>query len=176
MARISLPSKPHDKATQLLDGVKKAAGMLPNIHQLMANSPAVLEGYLAFAQALGKGKLSSQDREQIALAVAGFDRCEYCASAHTLLAKKAGVSPEEADNNLRGKGDTPRASALIAFALSILKNKGFVSEEDMKAFRKAGFDDEVIVEVVAIVAMNMFTNYFNHVAGTDLDFPKVKLP
>jgi uncharacterized peroxidase-related enzyme len=176
MSRLPLNHQPHPKAAAALEGIQKSIGMLPNIHKLMAHSPAVLEGYLAFSAALGKGSLSAQDREQISLAVAGYDRCEYCASAHTLLAKKAGVSEAEATDNLHGKSGDARMSTLISFCLSMLKNKGFVSDDEMKSLRQAGFTDEQIVEIVAIVCMNIFTNYFNHVAGTDLDFPKVKLP
>lgn len=176
MSRLPLNFQPEPKAAQALEGIQKSIGMLPNIHKLMAHSPNVLEGYLAFSGSLSKGSLSAQDREQIALAVAGFDRCEYCASAHTLLAKKAGVAEAEAVENLKGHSSDPRTATLIYFCLSMLKNKGFVTDAEMTALRKAGFSDEEVVEIVAVVCLNIFTNYFNHVAGTEVDFPKVKLP
>lgn len=176
MSRISINMHPEPHAAQALAGIEKAVGMLPNIHRIMSHSPEVLDAYLAFSGALGKGTLSGQDREQIALAVAGYDRCEYCASAHTLLAKKAGVSAEEAAHNLRGRSDVPRTEQLITFCLSVLKNKGFVSDDELKAMLGVGFTERQIIEIVAVISINMFTNYFNHVAGTDLDFPKVALP
>ena len=175
MSRLPLEYTPTEKTTQTLDGIKKNIGMLPNIHKLMGHSPNVLEGYLAFSSALGKGTLSAQDREQIALAVAGFDRCEYCASAHTLMGKKAGLSEQETKNNLKGFSDTPRTASLIKFCLSVLETKGNVSDQDMTAIRAVGFSDEQIVEITANIGINIFTNYFNHVAATDLDFPKVSL-
>lgn len=176
MSRLPLDYKPVPQAAAALEGIQKSIGMLPNIHKLMAHSPNVLEGYLAFSGALSKGSLSAQDREQIALAVAGYDRCEYCASAHTLLAKKAGVSETEATANLKGSSDNPRTATLIDFCLSMLKNKGFVTDAEMAALKKAGFNDAEVVEIVAVVCLNIFTNYFNHVAGTEVDFPRVKLP
>lgn len=175
MSHLPLEFTPSEKSTQILDEVKQAMGMVPNIHKLMGHSPNVLEGYVAFSAALKKGVLSDADREQIALAVAGFDRCEYCASAHTMLAQKAGISLEETKNNLKGISDSSRASSLIKFCLIILQTKGFVSDEEMHNIHNAGFSDEQIVEIVANVCANIFTNYFNHVAGTEIDFPKVSL-
>src|SRR5579872_619189 len=175
MSRLTLNYTPDPKAEQILEGIKKNVGFLPNIFKLMAHAPNVLEGYLAFSGALGKGHLSPADREQIALTVAGYDHCQYCASAHTLMAKGAGVSADEARNNLSGNADNARLDAMLKFCLQILKNKGNVSDEDMQSLREFGLGDGEIVEIVAVVCANIFTNYFNHVAETDLDFPKVEL-
>jgi uncharacterized peroxidase-related enzyme len=175
MSRLPLEYNPTEKTTQMLAGIQQAIGMTPNIHKLMGHSQHVLEGYLAFSGALAKGSLSAQDREQIALAVAGFDRCIYCASAHSLLGKKAGLSEQETKNNLKGFSETPRTASLIKFCLFVLENKGNVSDQEMMAIRTAGFSDEQIVEIVGNIAINLFTNYFNHVAGTEVDFPKVSL-
>lgn len=175
MSRIKTPSKPNDITTKILVDLEKAMGMTPNIFKIMANSPIVLEGYLTFSATLSKGTLSAQDREQIALTVAGFNHCEYCASAHTALATKAGVSSEETKKNLHGTSDSPRTTALIKFVLAILKTKGNITNDELAALRTAKFTDEQVVEIVAIICVNIFTNYFNHVADTEIDFPKVSL-
>ena len=65
-----------------------------------------------------------------------------------------------------------RTDALLTFAQRVVETRGRVSDADLGEVRDAGFDDGVIAEVVAHVALNVFTNYFNNVAGTDLDFPK----
>ncbi len=175
MSRITIPAQPSEKSTKILGDIEKSLGMTPNMFKLMSNSPSALEAYMGFSAALSKGALSAQDREQIALAVAGFDKCEYCAAAHTVLGQKAGVAAAEAVNNLRGKSENPRTAAMIKFCLAVLKTKGFVSDEELSTLRAAHFSDEQIVEIVATISLNMFTNYFNHVAGTDVDFPKVIL-
>lgn len=175
MSNLTSNYTAHEKTTQVLDDVKNTIGMVPNIYKLMGHSPNVLGGFLGFTGALAKGALSAADREQIALVVAGFNRCQYCASAHTLLAQKAGVALEETKKNLKGQSDSPRTLSLIQFALSILETKGFVSEADFAAIKDAGFSDEQVVEIIANVCTNIFTNYFNHVAGTEVDFPKVNL-
>lgn len=175
MSRLPLEFSSHEKTTQILNEVNKKIGMVPNIYKLMGHSPNVLEGFLGFTDALAKGSLSSSDREQIALAVAGFNQCQYCASAHTLLAQKEGVSIDETRKNLKGLSSSSRITSLINFCLLILQSKGFVSEENMIAIRNAGFSDEQIVEIIANVCANVFTNYFNHVVDTEIDFPKVNL-
>lgn len=175
MSNLTSNYTAQEKTTEILDSMKQTIGMVPNIYKLMGHSPNVLEGYLGFTGALAKGSLSAAEREQIALAVAGFNHCQYCASAHTLLAKKAGVAEEETKNNLKGHSDSPRTQSLIQFVLKVLETKGFVSEADLEAIKNAGFSDEQIVEIVANVCTNIFTNYFNHVAGTEIDFPKVEL-
>lgn len=175
MSNLTSNYTAQEKTTQILNSVKQAIGMVPNIYKLMGHSPNVLEGFLGFTGALAKGALSAVDREQIALVVAGFNRCQYCASAHTLLAQNAGVAAEETKKNLKGQSDLPRTLSLIQFALKVLETKGFVSEVDFTAIKDAGFSDEDVVEIIANVCTNIFTNYFNHVAGTEIDFPKVEL-
>lgn len=175
MSRLSANVDNNEKSSQILNDIQKSVGMVPNIFKILGNSSAVLSGYLAFSGALKQGILSDQEREQIALAVAGFNQCEYCASAHTFFANKVGVSEAEVKKNLKGHSDSPKIAALIKFCLATLQHKGVVSDAEMEHIRSAGFSDEGIVEIVGNIAVNIFTNYFNHVAETDLDFPKVNL-
>jgi uncharacterized peroxidase-related enzyme len=175
MARIkalrSDEASPKSKA--LLEGVQKGLGMTPNLMATIAHSPAALGGYLGFGQALGSGTLSASLREQIAVAVAGENSCGYCASAHTLLGKGAGVEASELASNLGGQSSDERTQAALDFALAIVTKRGWVSDADLAAVRGAGFSEGDLVEIVAAVAVNVFTNYFNHVADTDIDFPEV---
>jgi uncharacterized peroxidase-related enzyme len=175
MTRLTTNFSPTAEATKTLDDIKSSMGMVPNIFKIMAQAPNVLEGYLSFNTALSKGSLTAKDREQISLAVAGYDHCTYCASAHTMLAQKAGVNTDETKLNLKAKSTDTRTEALLKFCVSILQNKGNVTESDMQVIRAAEFSDAQIVEIVAVVCANIFTNYFNHVAGTEVDFPKVSL-
>jgi len=174
MTRLSTNFTPTPEATKTLDAIKQQFGMVPNVFKMMAQAPNVLNGYIAFNSALGKGTLSAQEREQIALAVSGFDKCTYCASAHTAIGQKAGLSSEETKLNLAGKGGSPKAEALVSFCVEVMKTKGNVSDSDMQMMHTAGYADPQIVEIVAAIAGTIFTNYFNHVAGTEVDFPLVK--
>ena len=159
---------------ELLDGVHAAIGVVPNIFATFVQSPKVLEGFLALNTALGKGLLSAQLREQIALAVACENACDYCASAHTALGKGAGVGAEELTRNLRGRSADAQVQAALSFARKVVAQRGRVLDGDVQALRDAGFGDGEVVEIVTHIGVNLFTNYFNHIVDTEIDFPVVR--
>ncbi|QDV52255.1 carboxymuconolactone decarboxylase family protein [Gimesia fumaroli] len=168
------PEAAEGKSKTLLEGVKAQLGMAPNLMQTMAHSPAVLDAYLKFSGTLAEGVLSNQNREQIALTVGEANQCGYCLAAHATLGKMAGLNPEQITENRAGTDADPSTAALLSFSRRILEKKGFVSDQDVQDVRDAGHDDAAIAEVVANVALNIFTNYFNHVADTEIDFPEVE--
>lgn len=163
------------EAGALLDAVQKQRGKTPNIVRTMANAPAVLKAYLGFGKALSGGRFDARTREAIALTVASANACEYCASAHTAFSKDLKVDDAEIALRLEGHSGDPRLDAILVFARRIVETRGFVSDDDMAALRGAGHDEAAIVEIVANVAVNIFLNYFDHVAQTEVDFPKVEL-
>ena len=167
------PNTATGRAKELLDGVQAALGATPNLLRTMAQSPAVLDAYLGLSKALSTGVLSAALREQIALTVAGENHCDYCASAHTLLGRNAGVAEDELAANLHGRSSDPHTQAILTLAQAIVAKRGFVSDSDIADARRAGVSDAEITEVVAAVAANTFSNYFNHVAQTEVDFPHV---
>ncbi len=163
-----------DSATAAtLDAVKAKLGMVPNMFATLANAPAALNGYLTFSDALAKGALSPRQREAIALAVAQANTCGYCLSAHTMLGKGAGLQEADITAARQGRSFDPVEAAIVALAVAVTKRQGRVSDEDIATARRAGVEDALIIEVVANVALNILTNYTNHVAGTDIDFPVV---
>jgi uncharacterized peroxidase-related enzyme len=169
------PNNASGKAKQLLDGVQATLGMTPNLMRTMANSPAVLEGYLNLNTALGRGRISAKVREQIALAVAQANDCEYCLSAHTAIGKKVGLPEGDLLASRQWVSSKPKANAALEFARAILMQRGQVTDEDLSRVRNAEYGDTEIAEIVANVALNVFTNYFNLVAKTTVDFPRVEL-
>lgn len=168
------PSQAQGQAKATLDALQAKLGTIPNIFKTMALAPAVLEFYMAGSAALGKSSLSPALREQIALTVAGANACDYCASAHTALGKKAGVPDAELPINLQGKSNDSKIQAALTFTRGLVDGKGNPSDADIKALRDAGYADAQILEIVAVTAFNIFTNYLNHAAGTEVDFPKVE--
>jgi uncharacterized peroxidase-related enzyme len=169
------PNEATGKAKELLDGVKTKLGMVPNLMRTFANSPAVLEAYLGFSGALGGGLLNAKLREQIALTVADANSCEYCLSAHTAIGKMVGLDAEQLVSSRRAASSDPKVEAALKFAHQIVVKRGEVLDSEVAAVRAAGYNDGEIAEIVANVALNIFTNYFNHVAQTVVDFPKVAL-
>jgi uncharacterized peroxidase-related enzyme len=157
----------------MLDAVQKKHGMVPNLFKTIAHSPAALQFYLQQGEALAGGSLSAQLREQIALVTAGSNGCDYCASAHTLMGKGAGLTADEMAGNLHGRASDAKAQAALDFAKAIVQSRGQVTDLQIKAVRIAGYSQADVVEIVAHVAAKLFTNYFNLVAGTVVDFPPV---
>jgi uncharacterized peroxidase-related enzyme len=166
------PQATQGRAKELLDAVKARLGIIPNMTRLMAVSPAVLEAYVGFVGALGHGVLPVRVREQLALNVGEANHCDYCVSAHSLLGKHAGLSERDILDSRCGASADPKADVLLRFARTVLAKKGMIEDADITAVRKAGYGDAEIAEVVAHVGLNVFTNYFNNVAGTPIDFPK----
>lgn len=175
MQRILAITQPEGKAFDLLADVKKSMGSTPNLFTTLACAPAALEAYLGMVNALGRGVLSRTLREQLAVTVAGYNGCNYCASAHVFLGRKAGLTSEELTANSQGQSSDYKTLAALTFARALLENRGKTSEADLEAVRAAGFSDEETVEILAHVAMNSFTNYFNETAKTVIDFPLFKL-
>ena len=169
------PSQAQGKTRELLASVKKQMGVVPNIFKGFANSPAALEFYLSQNQALASGVLNPKLREQIALTLAGANQCDYCAAAHSFLGKKAGVSEVELTENLRGISAEEKTGAALRFVTTVVEARGQVDDEDLHRVRGAGFSEAEIVEMIAHIGLNLFTNYFNNVAHTEVDFPRVDM-
>jgi uncharacterized peroxidase-related enzyme len=160
---------------ELLDAVQKHLGRVPNMFRTMAESPAVLEGYLGLSRALAGGMLNPRLRQQLALATAQANECGYCLSAHTAIGKHVGLAPDEIAAARDGSAEAPKADAGLKFARRVLERRGDIEDNDVVAVRKAGFTDGEVAEVIAHVALNIFTNYFNKVADVEVDFPKVPM-
>lgn len=175
MSRLHLvePSTASGKAKDLLDAVKGNLGIVPNMTKVMANSPAVLEAYLGFSGALGKGLLDAKTRERLALVTAQENHCDYCLSAHTAIGKMVGLQPEQIAESRQGIGGSDRGTGALSFAKRLLETRGQIHETDLAAVRAAGFSDAEIVEIIAHVALNVLTNYLNIASGVEIDFPKV---
>lgn len=161
------------KSKQLLEGVQAKLGITPNLMKTLAAAPAALEAYLNFGAALSHGVLDAKFREQIALAVAQANSCEYCLSAHSAIGQMAGLSLDEIYASRASRSKNAKEEAGLQFAQAIVVQRGEVPDNAVEAVRKAGYTDAEITEIVANVAINIFTNYFNHVAQTEVDFPRV---
>lgn len=165
------PKKAEGRAKEIFEGPLKGKHL--NIFKGMANSPAALDAYLAFSGALAKGELSEKEREVVQLAIGQENGCGYCLAAHTMIGKNAGLTDDQAIGARRGKIDgDKKLNALARFSKTLHEKKGNVSENDLKAFKDAGYTDGAIAEVVANYALATYTNFFNHVNETPVDLPE----
>lgn len=167
-------STANSETKAVLDVVQNKFGKVPNIFQLMANSPAAVNGYLAFNDALSKGVLSPKLREQIAITVAEVNRCEYCLSAHYAIGKSIGMTDSELEEARLERASDEKSNAALTFVRSMLQRKGDITEASVDTLKAVNMSDAEIAEIIANVALNVFTNYFNLYANTEIDFPRVK--
>ncbi|MFB7716131.1 carboxymuconolactone decarboxylase family protein [Nocardia sp. NPDC056100] len=157
------------EAAPLLDEVRKRMGRVPNMTKVMANSPAVLEGYLGLAGALKRGALPAPTSERIALAVGAANDCGYCVAAHTFTGSRvAKLSAAEIEAAKAGTSADAKEAAAVAFARDLTESRG---KADPSAALAAGWTEEQILEIIALVALQTLTNYVNKVADTENDWP-----
>ena len=156
-----------------LDAVQKKLGVLPNMFRTFAHTPVALNAYLQLADVTGSGKLTAKQREQIALIVGESNDCGYCVAAHGVIGKMVGLTPAQIAHARHAQADNPKDAALLTLARRIVEARGHVPTAELDAFKAAGFDDAAILEVLVNVVLNLFTNYTNHLARTEIDFPVV---
>lgn len=176
MQRITIvdPAIATGQTKSMLDAVQAQLGVTPNFIRLLANAPAALEGFLGFYTIAGKGALDAQTRERIALAVAEQNSCQYCVSAHTVIGRGAGLDDGEIAAARAGGSSDAKADAAVKFARALIASSGAVSNAEFDR-AKAALTEEEIVEVIAHVALNIFTNLLGKATQIDIDFPKVEL-
>jgi uncharacterized peroxidase-related enzyme len=177
MARLKAlsPDQATGKTKELFTAIEGKLGMVPNMMRTMGNSSAVLEGYLNLSGALGNGTLGAKTGELIALAVAESNSCDYCLSAHTYIgANLVKIDAETLSNARSGSTADGKTAAILKFAKALVSKSGLVSNDDVEKLKTIGLTDGEIGEIVAHVALNILTNYFNNTADTEIDFPVVK--
>jgi uncharacterized peroxidase-related enzyme len=175
MPRI-LPLEPDQtgpQAQELLESLQAKLGMVPNLYRTMAHSPAALAGWVGLYGALSKGALGARFREQLALVVAEENDCDYCLSAHTVAGRMMKLSDDKMSQSRQAHAAETQTAAGLRFAQLLVRGRGAVTDADFVAVREAGYSDAQITEIIATVALNVFSNYFSIAADTDIDFPHV---
>lgn len=175
-ARVALvdPKQAQGDVKVALDQIQGAFGATPAMFRAVANSSAALKSLWGSFGALGGGVIPAKLGEQIAVAVADRNACEYCLAAHTMLGRKAGASADEMAAAQAGESADPKTAAALRFALKVVTDRAQIGDADVQALREVGFEDEAIVEILAHVALNLFTNYVNVAFAVPVDFPSVK--
>ena len=168
------PDTTTGKSKELFDAVQNKLGFIPNLIKVFGNSPATLQSYLSLGELTASGNFSNKFREQLALAIAEENSCNYCLSAHTAIGKMNGLTDEQTEENRQGRSSDAKVEAGLQLAQSITRNRGNISTEEIQAAKTAGYNDSDILEIVLNVVSNTLTNYVNHIAETEIDFPAVE--
>ncbi|PTX63999.1 putative peroxidase-related enzyme [Kordia periserrulae] len=167
------PETTTGEAKELFNAVQKKLGFIPNLIKVFGNSPATLKSYLSLGELTASGNFNNKFREQLALAIAEENNCDYCLSAHTAIGKMNGLTEAQTEASRQGLANDAKTQAGLQFAQSVTKNRGNVTSEEINAVKAAGYNDGDILEIVLNVVSNTLTNYANHIAETEIDFPVV---
>ncbi|WP_298507808.1 carboxymuconolactone decarboxylase family protein [uncultured Kordia sp.] len=168
------PETTTGEAKELFNAVQQKLGFIPNLIKVFGNSPATLKSYLSLGELTASGNFSNKFREQLALAIAEENTCNYCLSAHTAIGKMNGLTEEQTEASRQGLASDAKIQAGLQFAQSVTKNRGQVTGEEIAAVKAAGYNDGDVLEIVLNVVSNTLTNYVNHIAETVVDFPSVE--
>jgi len=156
---------------EIFEGMKNQLGMLPNVYAAIGNSGPALKATMAIKENLAKGVFSEKEQEVIALSVAEANKCAYCLSAHTAVGKKKGLSEEETLEIRNGDIEDTKLKALSDLSKAITETRGYPEQQLFDAFFDAGYSQAALSELIVLVALNTITNYTNHIAETEIDFP-----
>lgn len=168
------PDTTTGKSKELFNAVQSKLGFIPNLIKVFGNSPATLQAYLSLGELTGSGNFSNKFREQLALAIAEENSCDYCLSAHTAIGKMNGLTEEQTEQSRQGIAASAKEQTALQFAQAVTRNRGQVSSELIQAVKDVGYTDGDILEIILNVTANTLTNYVNHIAETEVDFPSVE--
>lgn len=175
MERFSIPTKAevNQSNQDIFSNLEKNLGFVPNLYAYYAKNETALGDYLQFQNR--KTTLSKREKEVVNLVVSQYNGCQYCLSAHTMIAGLNGFS-EDQIREIRGGEITfdSKLQALAAFTLAVVSNRGRVSESAKDNFFAAGYGEDNLIDVVLNVGDKTVSNYIHNIADFAIDFPKVK--
>jgi uncharacterized peroxidase-related enzyme len=159
-----------EASAKILDGVQKAWGFVPNLHRVLAESPAALEAYNTLWGIAEKTGFTPQERHIAYLAIIYENECTYCMAGHTNLSRMAKVDPETIAGVRENRPiANAKHEALRQFTAKVTRQRGAVSEADVAAFKAAGYDNRAVLDVLVLAATKLISNYTNHLIETPLD-------
>jgi uncharacterized peroxidase-related enzyme len=150
--------------------VEKKVGFVPNLQRVMAQAPALLDGYLSLWSLFENTSLTPAEQQVVLITTSVENGCTYCVAAHTGLARLVGLSQSNLDA-LRKRIPLPDAklNALRDFTAALVEKRGWASEQDFTDFLAAGYGRQQVLEVILGIAHKLMSNFTNHVASTPLD-------
>ncbi len=168
------PVTASDKIMEDLAAIETRLGRSSNMLRVMAHSPAILEAYINFNHAFEQTCMTPKLRSLIAMVVAQINGCEYTLSIAMTLGHRAGLSDEDLKAARRAEASDPQIAAALRFAADIVRDRGRVDASAVEQLQSTGYNDQAIVEIIALVGLNLFRNYFNLIAKTEVEFSPVK--
>lgn len=174
MSKLKTLSKENasKESKEIFENLESKLGFVPNVYATIGNSAKALSATLSIGQTLQGGAFSGKETEAIALAVAQANDCGYCLAAHTAVGKMQGLTDDQTVEIRNGEIADKKLKALTDLAKAITEMRGYPKDELIEKFYDAGYSQTAFAELIVLVGLNTITNYTNHIAETEIDFPK----
>lgn len=169
------PASANAQVKALFDRMREDKGMVPALQRVLAHSPTVLKGYLAFQQQLDDGGLDRRLRYQIALAISQANESEYCVAAYSALGRAVGLSDQALRDARLASSPDRRTDTVLKFARALEDDVAGAAHRQLSRMREVGFNDSDIVEVLAQVSVVAMLNCLYHLSTVAVEFPFVDL-
>lgn len=168
-APVTIATTP-EMSKPMLEKVQKSLGFIPNLIAIFANNPTVLEGYLALGRVFEKSSFSPTERQLILLAASVENNCNYCAAAHSAIAKSL-LTPPEVIAAVHGNTHIPdpKLNALVSLVRELVRERGYAEAKTIQKFLDAGYAKEQVMEILLGIALKTISNYLDHISPTPLD-------
>ena len=155
----------------VLENIQSSFGFIPNLMAIFANNPTVLQGYLALDSFYERGSFTPEERQLILLAASVENHCNYCAAAHSTIAKGALHMPAEVVAAIRNNKPVPdtKLNALVTLVKEIVRERGYAKEKTIEGFIAAGYKKEQVMELLLGIALKTISNYLDHISPAPLD-------
>lgn len=169
----------HDNTTApsasvpLIDDALAMFGFVPNLHRILAESPAAHEAYSTlYRLATEKTTLTPVEAQVVMMASNHHNRCHYCMAGHSMIMTMM-KTPQDIITALReGKPLADgKLEALRVFSRTLLEERGHVGDEVLGAFLAAGYTRAQVLEVLVCLAAKLLSNFTNALAHTEVDAP-----
>jgi uncharacterized peroxidase-related enzyme len=155
----------------ILETIQESFGFIPNLMAIFANNPTVLQGYLALDAVYEKGSFTPRERQLILLAASVENDCNYCAAAHSMVAKGALHTPAEVVTAIRNNTPVPdkKLDALVTLVKELVRERGYAKDETIQNFIAAGYKKEQVMELLLGIALKTISNYLDHISPAPID-------
>lgn len=165
----NIESAPEDSKA-LLEQSQKSNGMIPGLHGVLAGAPKVLEAYQTLHKLFSQSSFNKEELTVVWQTINVEHACHYCVPAHTAIAKMMKVD-DEITEALRNESplEDPKLEALRTLTLKIVRNRGYVSKEDLNTFYAVGYGEQQVLEIILGLAQKTISNYTNHIANPPVD-------
>ena len=169
-APLTIATAP-EASRPMLEKVQKSLGFIPNLMATFANSPTVLEGYLALGAVFDKSSFTPRERQIILLAASVENNCNYCSAVHSQIAKSLLHTPAEIIAAIHNNAPIPddKLNALVSLVRELVRERGYVKEKTIQAFLAAGYKKDQVMQLLLGVALKTISNYLDHISPTPLD-------